>query len=109
MTVENVNRWVTLAANIGVLVGIAVLVIEVNQNTQSMNIASRDETVAHKLNYFEQSMDNQVIARAEYKRESGMELDGFERHQLLRLQYYNIKVFENIYIQYQRGLFSDEE
>jgi hypothetical protein len=38
-----------------------------------------------------------------------MELDGFERAQLTRYQYYNVRIFENIYIQYQRGLFSDEE
>ena len=109
MTVDNVNRWVSLAANIGVLVGIAVLIIEINQNTQATNTASRDESVAHILNFFEQSMDNQVIAVATYKRKSGTELDGFERDQLLRHQYYNFKIFENMHIQYQRGLFSDEE
>ena len=109
MTVDTVNRWLTLAANVGVLVGIAVLVLEVNQNTQAMNTASRDETVAHTLSFFEQAMDNQVIARAEHKRSSGTELDDFERAQLTRYQYYNIRIFENIYIQYQRGLFSDEE
>jgi hypothetical protein len=109
MTIDTVNRWLTLAANVGVLVGIAVLILEVNQNTQAMNTASRDETVAHTLSFFEQAMDNQVIARAEFKRSSGMELDGFERAQLTRYQYYNVRIFENIYIQYQRGLFSDEE
>ena len=48
MTVETVNRWLTLAANVGVLVGIAVLVVEINQSTQAMNTASRDESVAPK-------------------------------------------------------------
>ena len=109
MTVETVNRWLTLAANVGVLVGIAVLVVEINQSTQAMNTASRDESVAHTMSFFEQAMDNQVVALAEYKRSSGTELDGFERAQLERYQQYNLKIFENIYIQYQRGLFSDEE
>ena len=43
MTVDIVNRWLTLARNVGILVGIAVLIIEINQNTQAMSTASRDE------------------------------------------------------------------
>ncbi len=109
MTIDTVNRWLTLAANVGVLVGIAVLIIEINQNTQAMDTASRDESVAHTLSFFEQSMDKQVIALADYKRRSGAELDGFERTQLWQHQYYNIRIFENIYTQYKRGRFSDEE
>jgi hypothetical protein len=109
MTLETINRWVTLAANIGVLAGIVVLVIEISQNTQAMNIASRDETVSHTLNFFEQSMDNQVIAIAAYKNHTGAELDGFERYQLLKREYYNFRIFENIFTQYQRGLFSEQE
>jgi len=109
MTVDIVNRWLTLARNVGILVGIAVLIIEINQNTQAMSTASRDELVAHTLSFFEQGMDNQVIALAEYKRRSGTELDGFERSQLWLYQYYSTRIFENIYIQHQRGLFSDEE
>ena len=109
MTVESTNRWLTLAANVGVLAGIAFLAVEINLSTQAMNAASRDESVAHTLSFFEQAMDNQVIALAEYKRSSGAKLDGFERAQLLKYQYYNLKIFENIYVQYQRGLFSDEE
>jgi len=109
MALDTVNRWLTLSANIAVLVGIIALVAEVNQNTRAMNAASRDEAVSHSLSFFEQAMDNQVIALAEFKRRSGAELDDFERSQLRRYQYYNFRIFENIYIQYRQGLFSDEE
>ena len=54
-------------------------------------------------------MDNLVIARAAFKRKSGTELDGFERSQLRLYQYYNFRIFENIYIQHKQGLFSDQE
>ena len=106
MNLQTTNRWVMLAANIGVLTGIVVLVIEINQNTQAMSTASRDESVSHALNFFEQSMDTQIISVATYKRKTGKELTDFERHQLLRHQYYNFRVFENMYIQYQRGLYT---
>jgi len=109
MTVHAVNRWLALGANIGVLVGIAFLIVEINQNTQATNSAARDASVGHTLNFFEQGMDNLVIARATFKRKSGTELDGFERSQLRLYQYYNFRIFENIYIQHKQGLFSDQE
>ena len=109
MNVDTVNRWLALAANVGVLIGIAFLIVEINQNTQATNTASRDASVGHILNFFEQGMDNQVIARAHHKFRSGEELDGFERRQLYNYQYYNFKIFENIHIQYEQGLFSDSE
>ncbi len=109
MNVDTVNRWLALAANVGVLIGIAFLIVEINQNTQATNTASRDASVEHILNFFEQGMDNQVIARARHKFRSGEELDDFERRQLHNYQYYNFKIFENIHIQYKQGLFSDSE
>lgn len=109
MTLDNVNRWLTLVANLGVLAGIAFLIIEVNQNTQATTAAARDATVGHTLNFFEQSMDSKTIAYADFKIKSGAELDGYERAQLRRYQYYNFRVFENIYTQYEQGLFTDHE
>ncbi len=109
MALDTVNRWLTLSTNIAVLAGIIALVVEVNQNTRAMNAASRDAAISHSLSFFEQAMDNQVIALAQFKRRSGAELDDFERSQLMRYQYYNFRIFENIYIQYRQGLFSDEE
>ncbi len=42
MTVHAVNRWLALGANVGVLVGIAFLIVEINQNTQVTDSACRD-------------------------------------------------------------------
>ena len=109
MNVETVNRWLTLVANVGVIVGIVFLIVEINQNTQATKTASRDASVGHVLNYFEQNMDNQVIARAHHKFSSGEEINAFERRQLILYQYYNFKIFENIHLQYEQGLFSDRE
>jgi len=36
MTADNVNRWLTLGANIGVLIGIMLLLMELNQNATLM-------------------------------------------------------------------------
>ena len=34
---DGVNKWLTLAANLGVIAGIAFLAIEISQNTQSLD------------------------------------------------------------------------
>ena len=106
---EKLNKWLTLLANIGVVVGIVVLVVEVRQNTLATRAASRDAAVGHSLNFFEQRLDNQVIGRAEYKLRLGEEIDGFERSQLTAHQYYNFLVFENIFTQYNEGVLTEEE
>ena len=109
MNIDRVNSWLTLVGNVGILVGIGFLVVEISQNTQATTAASRDSAVEHVLSFFELSMDNQVIARAQHKYLLGEDLDDFERRQLGQYQYYNFKIFANIHIQYEQGLFSDEE
>lgn len=75
----DLGQTVGILANVGVIAGLVFLVVEINQNTQATNTAPRDAAVEHVLNCFEQSMDSQVIARAQHKMESGGELDDFER------------------------------
>ena len=36
MNADNVNKWLTLSANIGVVIGLVLLVIEIGQNTEMM-------------------------------------------------------------------------
>jgi len=41
MDLDRLNRWLSLAANIGVLAGIALLVVEVRQNNANLNAQAR--------------------------------------------------------------------
>ena len=38
MKIDTLNKWLTLAANIGVVIGIAALIIEIKQNTRSIEV-----------------------------------------------------------------------
>ena len=98
-----------ILANLGVLVGIVFLGVEINQSTEATRASSRDAAVNQGLSFFEQRLDNQVIARAEFKFLSGGELDGFETYQLTSFQYFNFRTFENIFLNYESGLFSESE
>ena len=94
---------------IAVVVTLAYLATQISQSTSATQAASRDAAMAHTLGFFQQGLDNQVIARAEHKRAAGQQIDEFENDQLLRYQSYNFKVFENIHTHHEQGVISDDE
>jgi hypothetical protein len=109
MNTEALNRWLTLSANIGVVAGLIFLAIEINQNTRATIAAASEEVTNQSLDYFALGMDNEVIARALYKKSSDEELSGFELDQLWRHQFFNFRVFQNVHSQYRRGFLEEEE
>ena len=94
---------------IAVVVTLAYLAVQIRQGTSATEAASRDAAMAHTLSFFQQSLDNQVIARAIHKRRAGEPIDEFEKDQLLRYQSYNFKVFENIHTHHEQGVIPDDE
>ena len=109
MDTDRLNRWLSLIANLGVVAGLIFLAVELNQNTKA-TIAAASETITNQsLEYFALGMDNQVIARARHKHSLGEELSSFEKDQLWWHQYYNFRVFENVFLQYRRGYFEESE
>ena len=106
---KRLNQWLTLGANLGVVAGLIFLGIEINQNTRATIAAASEEITSQSLSYFALGMDNQVIARALYKKSVGEQLDGFEQDQLWRHQYYNFRGFQNLFMQYRRGYLEEEE
>ena len=40
MNIDSLNKWLTLGANLGVLIGIFVVVVEISQNTRTQKLSS---------------------------------------------------------------------
>ena len=53
MDSDQLNRWITLAANLGVLVGVFLLIVELRQNTESTELQAAQSYVAlsHELDF----------------------------------------------------------
>ena len=53
MDSDRLNRWLTLAANLGVLVGVFLLLVELRQNTESTELQAAQSYVAlsHELDF----------------------------------------------------------
>ena len=53
MDADRLNRWITLGANLGVLVGVFLLLVELRQNTESTELQAAQSYVAisHELDF----------------------------------------------------------
>ena len=109
MDADRANRWITLTANVGVLVRILFLAYEINQSTKATIAASSQGLTDQSIFYFDAQLDHTVISEATYKQRAGEELSGYELHQLDLLQRLNFRVFENAFLQYRRGFYEEGE
>jgi hypothetical protein len=111
MNMDNINKWLTLAANLGVLAGIVFLAIEVQQNNNMMRAQTRDAMTDKLMNWYASIDSNQYTASTFIKGNSGQELDENSGEGLAYsfMVLGNLHMWENELYQYQMGLFDEEE
>ncbi len=125
MNFENTNRWLTLIANIGVLIGIAFLVIEVRQNTTaltasayqsrsdalqeySLTVAASDELATIEAELLTESdCDEPVRSCFIINEKYFQQLTPTQRVQYKRLLLAILFRTQNLVYQYKQGLLSD--
>jgi hypothetical protein len=106
MDSDRLNRWMTLAANLGVLAGIFLLLVELQQNTESVELQAAQSYVAlsHELD-FRLVDDPSLIALllsspAERTPEETLRMD--------RWYFGALRTWENGYYLHSRGVLDDE-
>lgn len=109
MNFEKLNQWLSLLANIGVLLGIIFLAVEMRQNTAMMQAQTRDAITGKQMDFYSQILSTpeiteNFIVRSGYVDE--FELGLAQTNNLYRSQ---LRMWENEWYQYQQGLFDDEE
>lgn len=109
MDSDRINKWLTLTANIGVIVSLLFLAYEINQSTKATIAAASQGLTDQSLTYFQVQLDSDVVSEAVYKQRQGIELSGYESHQLDLLQHLNFRLFENAFLQYKRGFYEERE
>lgn len=105
MNLEKINQWLTLAANLGVLIGLFLLVFELNQVTY---LAETDAYV-NRLNQIQEAnleiATSESLAGIQVKaRADGV--DSLDPTELRRLYYWESSVLNRMasqYYQYERG------
>ncbi len=106
---DRVNRWLTLGANLGVLVGILLLVVELDQNRDMMRSQIRYQVFQDEANYNLSVATNRDLVELIHRAGQGEQLVGADRTQnFIRLLAY-FRIQENIHYQYRQGLFDQSE
>jgi len=106
---DRINRWLTLGANLGVLVGIILLVVELDQNRDMMRSQIRYEVFQDEAIYNLTVATDRELVEVIHRAGQGEQLDGADRLQnFIRLLAY-FRIQENIHYQFRQGLFDWDE
>ena len=108
MDSDRLNRWLTLGANLAVLVGLVFLVVEINQNNEMMRAQTRSGITDAIIDNVKLGMDPRVIV-AYQKQRSGQPLSDEESILMNQIASATLRLWENTHYQYRNGLFDDAE
>ena len=116
MDTDRLNRWLTLGANLGVLCGLVLLVVEINQNSELTRVQIEQSRSESYVNWRRQIALNDNVASI-FAKLDDMEgtstqrlaqLNPTERIQALSIIEARFYDYENLYSQYQRGFVSED-
>ena len=105
---NKLNQWLSISANVGVLIGVVFLVIEIQQNTDMLQSQTRDSITDKQVELYQWFHDSALtiaLASSESLQESVAlenELFFFNASSVFR-------IWENEYYQFQQGLFEPDE
>ena len=106
MDSDRLNRWMTLAANVGVLVGIFLLLIELRQNTESAELQAAQSymTLSHELDF--RIVDDPTLIALFLT--SVDERTPGDLRRLDRWYFGSLRTWENGYFLHSRGVLDDD-
>jgi len=109
MKSDDLNRWLSLGANIGVLIGIFLLVIELGQNREMMRAQIRNEMAQGLAWIATQDVNDADYADLRRRGDNGEELSETERYQYRQYVFTFFRFWENMHYQYRIGLYDEVE
>ena len=109
MESERLNRWLTLGANLGVLIGILLLVFELNQNRDLVRAQIRNELSQGVIDLLRSRAENEQLADILFRAENGEELSPLESSRYTHFHRAFFRYVANVHYQYRQGLYDDSE
>jgi len=109
MEADKVTGWLTLGANLGVLIGIILLVVELDQNREMIRAQTRNDISRQLSEHLGMVANNSQLANVKRRADAGEELSKDEEQQQFLLFTANKRLWENIHYQYRQGMFDEKE
>lgn len=105
MDTDRLNRWLSLGANVGVVIGIALLILEINQNTEMMRAQMAQARSENLLDRYRDEIHSEFWAEILAKRRSAQSIDEWVKS-LTPAEYERVwtyQLFQWHYLQSQYG------
>jgi len=109
MNLDNLNKWLSLTANIGVIAGILFLGVEVQQNSQLMRSQTRDSMTTKQMDYYASVYNDSELSNIRFNYDATTNEPSTEGFRYGVSVFANLRMYENEWYQYQQGLFEEEE
>ena len=108
MNLERINQLLTLLANIGVMVGIIFLIIELNQNTQALRVNAIQNSTEVARQMVQMLAQDADVVRITLAKDLD-ELSEVDRWRAFWINRYFVTGMMGLYRQWTLGLLPDEE
>ena len=109
MNLDSLNRWLTLIANIGVLIGIALLILELDQNVTAVKAQTRSDLSMGVVQMLQDVYADPEFASIIERADGGGDLSPNEEFRYGARSRALLRYWENVHYQYQNGLYDQPE
>ena len=109
MDLDTSNRWLTLSANLGVLVGIILLVVELDQNRDMMRAQTRNEIARATQELLTSWATSPELADIVVRANRSEDLSPSEYYMVAVRNESMLRNLENLHYQYRQGLYDRSE
>lgn len=110
MDSDKINRWLTLAANVGVLIGLILLSLEIRHSTQATQAILHQDILGYARDHNELliSDENEKLADIVFRGESEPEsLSPIELEKFILFTAYRMGAWESTFVHYDEGLLGE--
>ncbi|NIL94331.1 MAG: hypothetical protein GTO71_07810 [Woeseiaceae bacterium] len=117
MNTDSVNRWLTLGANLGVVIGLILLIVELSQNSSLVQAQIHQARSDNYESFMLEIADTEFLLPAYEKFAAAggpadvsalKVLDSTERERIRRYFQGRLGGYDNLYFQYQQGYIDEE-
>ena len=117
MTADSLNRWLTFSANVGVVIGLILLVAELNQNSELVRAQIHQSRSDNYVSNMIAISDTEFLLPAYEKLSvaggitdiTALEaLDQIERERIRRYSQARLADYDNLFYQYRLGYLDEE-
>ena len=109
MDSDRLNRWLTLGANIGVLIGLILLLFELDQNLDIVRAQTRNDLATTSIEFLFDQATSPHLAEIIVRSNLGEELSDVETVMYRSRSEAAFRYWENVHYQYRQGMYDEVE